>query len=138
MLSNEIDIPLSVQRDIDFASSVGIRVIAPLRTVSIESDRPLSIEQMNVGQSRLGMFSINEEMKVLTVEKSGLYRLLDDTGAIKGSNEKFGMLSLLPAVVVARRSGFTIEMNSFNEWISIWVQGTRGQSFRTWRMSDSF
>ena len=72
---------------------------------------------MSLEQSKLGMFSLDTESQVFSVAEAGLQRLTDATGKITGSNEKFGMLSLITAALVAKRSGYQIDYQFFRSWM---------------------
>lgn len=116
MVTDDDEIPKSVYRDLDFISSAGVRVLAPLRETPVVGPRPKTIEEMEKGQSNLEVFSLDIERRVFKVQREGLDKLLTPTGAIKGSSEKFGMLSLIPAALVARRSGFKLDVREFDSW----------------------
>lgn len=125
MASEDVAIPESVRRDLDFVSAAGIMVLAPMRKGSVVSNKPLTIERMNDLQSSMGLFTLDEAACTFRIEQSGLESLIDQDGRIKGSKEKFGMLSLIPAALVARRTGYRLCLSGYDAWLSrIKVNGT--------------
>lgn len=117
MAPDGVEVPSSVKRDFNFVSAAGVVVLSPLRQDTIIEPRALTIEEMSIEQSKLGMFSLDSESKVFSVAEAGLQGLTDDTGKIKGSNEKFGMLSLITSALVAKRSGYQIDYQFFARWM---------------------
>lgn len=117
MVADDEEVPKSVHRDLDFVSAAGVRVLAPLRRAQVVRGRPMTIGEMEMEQSKLDLFSLDDLNRIFKVERRGLNNLLDSSGHIKGSNEKFGMLSLLTAALVARRSGFRLDVREFDGWL---------------------
>lgn len=117
MTADGVEVPSSVGRDLNFVSAAGVVVLSPLRQETIIEPRALTIEEMSDQQSKLQMFSLDTESRVFHVTEAGLQSLTDDTGKITGSNEKFGMLSLITAALVAKRSGYQIDYQCFRRWM---------------------
>lgn len=118
LLGTGTEIPPSVKRDFKFASAAGIAVLSPMRQESIVPGRSIGISELNAIQPRAGHFSIDVHRKVFTINADGLNSMLNDQGSINGSNEKFGMMVLVPAALVARRFGYSLDVTAFDNWLA--------------------
>lgn len=128
LLDDNKALPPSTERDFKFASAAGIRVLAPMRQTPVAPQRRINISELSVIQPRDPYFSIDSARKVFTVESKGLNSILNGNNEIHGSNEKFGMMLLVPSAIVAVRCGYSFDIAEFELWLAkLGTPGAKGK-----------
>lgn len=112
------DLPESIKQDMNAISSAGIKVLSLYESCSLVSRQQLSLGQLEAQQGSYRVFSVDEDCRRFQVELDGLNKILDDQGEVHGSNEKYVMLKLLPAAILACRSGYSIDASQYTDWFS--------------------
>src|SRR5699024_5708376 len=121
LLDGAVKIPRSTERDFKFASAAGIRVLAPMREKPVVAASAIGVEVLHRLQPgkepRKALLAISPKTKTFKIEAEGLETLLDSEKKIHGSSEKFGMMILVPAAIVARRCGYSLDIRAFDGWL---------------------